>query len=174
MVRKKENWQKPPRDWLKINIDASMISDFSKAGFALVIRNCTRGFMGAMAFSAVARDVMQAEAMILLKALQWIKDQNIQRVIVEGDNLSVINGCNGTLVSVPWEDHSLMLECQQVFSGLSQCVVSFERQDHNLAADLLAKHAIRSIRMQSWWESPPNIISEIFSREGNHIAPVSV
>ncbi|XP_026435187.1 uncharacterized protein LOC113332901 [Papaver somniferum] len=173
-VRKKENWQRPPKHWIKINIDASMIYDFSKDGFALIIRDCTGGFLWATAFSKVARDVMQVEAMILLKALQWIKDRNLQRVIVEGDNVSVINGCNGNLVGIPWEDHSLILECQQILSDLSQCVVSCERRGRNHAADLLEKHARRSIRVQSWWESPPDIIREILNKEANISSPSSV
>ncbi|XP_026396317.1 uncharacterized protein LOC113290950 [Papaver somniferum] len=109
-----ESWKKPPENWLKINIDASFYSQNSNAGFALIVRDHAGIFVAAMAYSARARDVNQAESLILLKALQWINLMKYQNVIVEGDNRSVVNCCNGRVEDFQWEDQNIISDCQKI------------------------------------------------------------
>ncbi|XP_026405082.1 uncharacterized protein LOC113300114 [Papaver somniferum] len=120
----------------------------------------SRKFVGAMAYSAVARNINQAEVLVLLQALHWIKQLDYKQVIIEGDNLAVVNCCNGDFNNFKWEDQHLLQECQSLLSRLESSIVSFQRRMCNQAADKLAKFARTSIHFQIWWNDPPSIIYE--------------
>ncbi|XP_026399242.1 uncharacterized protein LOC113295103 [Papaver somniferum] len=155
------SWKKPPENWLKLNIDASVKNKNSNAEFALIFRDYTGKFVGTMAYSAVSRDINQVEALVLLKALNWIKNLGFKQVIIEGDNEAVVNCCNRDISSFKWEDQQILLECKSLLSKLESCVVSFQRRLCNQAADKLAKFARTSIHCQTWWNEPPNILNQV-------------
>ncbi|XP_026433883.1 uncharacterized protein LOC113331389 [Papaver somniferum] len=163
-ISQHENWKKPPYDWIKINIDASFVSQNTNAGFALIIRNSAGGFLAAMAFSARARDVNQAESLVLLRALQWVQEMNLKNVIIEGDNRSVIECCNSSVEGFKWEDQNVIIDCQKILQNLESCLKRYG----NSVADKLAKFARTSIRFQVWREDPPNIIASILEMESKN------
>ncbi|XP_026436196.1 uncharacterized protein LOC113334329 [Papaver somniferum] len=159
------HWKKPPVNWLKLNIDASVKDKNSNAGFSLIFRDHTGKFLGAMAYSAVARDIHQAENLVRLQALRWIKDLGFKQVIIEGDNQAVINCCKGTVKGIKWEDQNILLECRSLFHSLELCEVSFQTRLCNHVADKLAKFARSSVHFQIWWDDPPNIISQALEQD---------
>lgn len=158
-------WEKPPVNWLKMNIDASMSDNFTNAGFCIILRDHTGKFMGAMGYSSIDRDILQAEMMVLLKALRWIQEQCLSNVIIEGDNQEVVNSCNGIISSKQWENVLLVEECQSVLKSLNNCVVQFRKRICNQVADKLAKFARSSLRFQVWWDVPPNLLCNVLEKD---------
>ncbi|XP_026406836.1 uncharacterized protein LOC113302165 [Papaver somniferum] len=167
-INPQETWRKPPESWIKINIDASFRTNNTNAGFALIARDSTGRFLAAMAYSTRARDVNQAEALVMLRALHWIKEMQFQRVVIEGDNWLVINSCNGSVEGFKWEDQNIIKECQDFLQKLESCQVTFQKRSCNIATDKLAKLARTSIRYQIRLEEPPNVIASILAAESKN------
>ncbi|XP_026410901.1 uncharacterized protein LOC113306142 [Papaver somniferum] len=98
-------WTPPLLHWLKINFDASIIPGTNFYVLAFVVRNHLGEFMGAMAWTRRAREVDQAEVLALKKVAQWIKDKNLSKVMVEGDNKTIMEAMQYQKIeNTRWED----------------------------------------------------------------------
>ncbi|KAL0906116.1 hypothetical protein M5K25_024581 [Dendrobium thyrsiflorum] len=84
-------WHPPPPDWIKVNVDASLLPSY-KAGIAGVFRDYNGRFPLAFGHACVHWDVSRLE----LLAIQSIKDVitdwmfNYKGLIIEGDNINII------------------------------------------------------------------------------------
>ena len=88
-------WSKPVQGWLKCNVDAAVFKADNSIGFGCIIRD-ERGAMiaarnGMMGGSS---DPLLAEALSCKEALSWIKELNLNKVIVETDSLMLAQAFN--------------------------------------------------------------------------------
>lgn len=86
---------------LKLNVDAAVIPDLGFAASAVIVRDSS----GAMLTGSTRRfpcdSVVRAEAEAMLDGVRFALALGIHDPMFEGDNLVVINACNG--VSPPWQ-----------------------------------------------------------------------
>ncbi|XP_026416681.1 uncharacterized protein LOC113312143 [Papaver somniferum] len=139
-TRSNRNWNPHPRGKIKINIDASVLPNSFHTGIALIIRDFTGKMVEAWTLVERTRDVAQAKAMAVLKALQWILQLQLQNVIVEGDNKEVMDSINGDSIITRWENSNIIRECQHLMKCLGNVQVCFQSRKCNQVQDLLAKY----------------------------------
>jgi ribonuclease HI len=84
-VRNNNCWYPPPRNFLKINVDAHLHDD-GRWGYGMILRSAHGRAVGAMTkVLKGSGDATLAEAVGIYEALQWVKTQDNQRVIIESD-----------------------------------------------------------------------------------------
>ncbi|XP_026419738.1 uncharacterized protein LOC113315697 [Papaver somniferum] len=165
--RNNNRWIPPPRGKLKINIDASILPDHIIAIIAVIIRDFTGRMVEAWTLVERARDVAQAEAVAVLKALQWIVQLQIQNVIAEGDNKEVMESVSGPQITTRWEDVNIIRDCQHLVKCLGNVQVCFRNRKCNQVADLLAKFARNNNCTRKWSsELPLCVESRLESEKG--------
>ncbi|XP_020704050.1 uncharacterized protein LOC110115218 [Dendrobium catenatum] len=86
------SWYPPPTGWIKLNVDASILSN-NVAGFGGVIRDEKGRFLLAFGINIMHWDIAQIELMVILHLkyifCDWMFEA--QGIIIEGDNFNIIN-----------------------------------------------------------------------------------
>ncbi|XP_026420031.1 uncharacterized protein LOC113316011 [Papaver somniferum] len=144
---------------VKINYDASWILELTNAGFGLVFRNSSGTFRAAECGWCGTFSAQKAEAVALLKAVQWANRHNIQNLAIEGDNQATIQYLQGKTITVNWQSIAILEEVKLVADKL----VSFKGFQYidrsaNKVADLLAKEGRRSNSTISWTDQAPSFL----------------
>ncbi|KAI0492265.1 hypothetical protein KFK09_026534 [Dendrobium nobile] len=90
--RLSNNWHPPPPNWIKVNVDASLLSSY-KAGIAAIIRGCKGRFLCAYGRSCIHWDIAQLELLAIHSLKDEIKDWmfKYKGLIIEGDNTNIIS-----------------------------------------------------------------------------------
>ena len=93
--RRRNFWEVPPADMVKINLDGAVFSDENKSGINVVIRDCW-GLVIASCSQIVqqAYNSSEIEALAAATALSFAIDIGINKAILEGDSLVVIKALN--------------------------------------------------------------------------------
>ncbi|KAI0502609.1 hypothetical protein KFK09_017564 [Dendrobium nobile] len=86
------SWYPPPIGWIKLNVDASILSN-NVAGFGGVIRDEKGRFLLAFGINIMHWDIAQIELMAILHLKYIFRDWmfEAQGIIIEGDNFNIIN-----------------------------------------------------------------------------------
>ncbi|MED6198140.1 hypothetical protein PIB30_063129 [Stylosanthes scabra] len=92
--KKKITWRPPPRDWVKVNIDASFRSGSSLGAITAVFRDCSGRLLTRIASRIRTWSPLAAEAEAIRTALIAIKNLNIDQAIIESDNLQRFRGAD--------------------------------------------------------------------------------
>ncbi|KAJ4717081.1 Ribonuclease H-like domain containing protein [Melia azedarach] len=94
----------PPCSGLKLNVDAAINIQKSKAGLGYIIKNSSWAVMTAMyTKKACLRSVELAEALAILEGLRMAKDSGLYLNIIESDSIKKVNhilkktNCRGEL-----------------------------------------------------------------------------
>ncbi|XP_026384327.1 uncharacterized protein LOC113279895 [Papaver somniferum] len=160
-------WIPLPIGKLKINVDAYILPDHFTAGIALIIRDFSGRMVEAWTLVERSRDVAQAEAVAVLKALQWIAQLQLQNVIVEGDNKEVMESISGTQITTRWIDANVIRDCQHLLKCLGNVQVCFRNRKCNQVTDLLARYARNNNCARKWSsELPLCVESRLESEKG--------
>ncbi|XP_026443079.1 uncharacterized protein LOC113342926 [Papaver somniferum] len=146
-----QHWSSPPLNWIKMDIDVSMLPNTNFAAVVITLR---------------ARDIFQAEDIVVLQATRWIAERNFSKIILEGDKKIIIEALNsGKLEGVKWEDHSMLLECLSLINKLHDFQVQFHPRRWNRVADALAKYA-RNNQVNGYWVTePPKVINHLILKD---------
>lgn len=153
------NWTLPSINTNKLNCDASWLSEVTNAGFGFVLRNWTRIFQATEIRCCRTFSAEETELVSLLKATQWAIRNNIQNLVIKGDNLASIRFLQGKDSSVQWQSQAILEEVK----SLTEHLVSFlgfhyvDRRE-NKVADLLAKKGRTSINTTSWNLQAPSFL----------------
>ncbi|XVE54414.1 hypothetical protein DITRI_Ditri03aG0079200 [Diplodiscus trichospermus] len=110
-------WKRPPTKLLKCNTDASLSQDSNTTGFGMILRNELEGFVACRTKSlSGVLTVAEAEAMCLLKAMQWIESMGLKDVIFETDAKQIVDA-----MEKPKEDFSefglLIFSCRSILNN---------------------------------------------------------
>ncbi|XP_020689791.1 uncharacterized protein LOC110104862 [Dendrobium catenatum] len=86
------SWCPPPKEWMKINIDASLTHS-GLAGIGGIFRDCIGRFILAFGRKMIHWDIAQLEMGAILSVKDYVKSwmRDYKGVIIESDNLNVIN-----------------------------------------------------------------------------------
>ncbi|XP_020684353.2 uncharacterized protein LOC110100971 [Dendrobium catenatum] len=90
--RLSNSWQPPPPEWLKVNVDASLLTSY-KAGLAGVFRDCKGRFLYVFGIKCIHWDIAKLELLAIYSLKEQMKDWMFQYkgIIIEGDNSNIIS-----------------------------------------------------------------------------------
>ncbi|XP_026458522.1 uncharacterized protein LOC113359040 [Papaver somniferum] len=111
-------WNFPAKDTLKLNCDASWVSKYTDAGFGCVLRNWLGTGKEATMGVFRASTTEEAEALPLLHTTRWANQNNLHKLVIEGDNQLTINYLQGKSVSVQWQSVPILEEVKSESSKL--------------------------------------------------------
>ncbi|XP_012845410.1 PREDICTED: uncharacterized protein LOC105965414 [Erythranthe guttata] len=138
------HWEAPPRDVLKINFDASLGSDENSCGLG----GLARSFDGKCVvwFSSCCNqrlDATTAEAMAALRAMEFARDHDMHRVILESDSSTIVAAIQGEGGYFFSFGHLIddIKRLSSVFKDFKVCHV---KKEGNRAAYEIAKLSLRS------------------------------
>jgi hypothetical protein len=84
------SWSPPPRNSLKLNVDAHLLGD-GRLGLGLVLRGVDGSIVGAATkLQQGSGSVETSEAMGLVEAVKMIKERQLQNVIIEMDAAVIV------------------------------------------------------------------------------------
>ncbi|XP_026455920.1 uncharacterized protein LOC113356897 [Papaver somniferum] len=129
-------WQFPRVNTVKINCDASWISEHTNAGFGFVICNWTGTFKGAESGIFRTSTAEEAEALTLLQATNWTIANNLQHLVIEGDNQAIIKHLQGENSTIQWQSLAILEEVRKK----------------------TAKNGRKNNRQQFWLEQSPQFL----------------
>ena len=129
-------WQKPQDDVIKLNFDGSTKENGdSQIGF--IFRDSS-GCPKYVHYDKInSASAIQAEASALLAGVSMAIHMGIQKIILEGDNLTVINAINGTW-KTPWRIKDTIEEIKEMLKKFTFYKTSHCYREGNRAADFLA------------------------------------
>ncbi|XP_073120315.1 uncharacterized protein [Henckelia pumila] len=134
-------WNKPPRQFLKCNVDAAIFNSPPRMGFRCIIRDSMGEAIAAVhgCFPGVF-DPRTAEALSIRKALSWLKDLSYSDIMVESYALTLIEALkkrspDDSYVGLIIED------CRFLALELKSCSFAFVRRSANQVAHSLARAA---------------------------------
>ncbi|XP_026452989.1 uncharacterized protein LOC113353675 [Papaver somniferum] len=133
-------WNLPAVNTLKLNRDTSWLSEITNDGFGFIIRNWIGTFQAAEIGWCRTFSVEEAEALALLRATQCATKNNIQNLVIEGDNQATIWYLQGKATTVRWKCIAILEEVKLLANQLvSFLVFQYVDTRANKVADLLAK-----------------------------------
>jgi ribonuclease HI len=154
---KKIVWSKPPAGKLKLNIDAAFYVDGSGAVGA-VLRN-DRGEVEAGMASLIDHvlDAAAAEALALLRGLQFLQGLGVSSVLIESDSLELIQACNRKIEV--WTPHAAIL-AESFMNASTMNGVAFQHclREANVVAHQLAKYVYQTKENFIWEGDPPSFL----------------
>ncbi|XVE55332.1 hypothetical protein DITRI_Ditri03aG0150200 [Diplodiscus trichospermus] len=137
---KNSKWAKPPNGWLKCNVDAATFIQNRRMGTGMITRNSNAQFVAARRLPRgnFIGDALMAEAISLKEVLSWIKELQLENVIVETDALAVVNLLKGegiirSIIGLIIDD------CKFLTNEITNCKISYVRRSTNHVAHLLLR-----------------------------------
>ena len=131
LPRKNISWI-PPLGFCKLNFDGSKLKDGS-ASLGFIIRDdCGSIKLCGANLIAPTQSILVAEAWALREGIRGARMLGIGKIIIEGDNLSVIQAIK-RIWKIPWAIHSLILDAGEDLKNFAEVRV----REGNAAADWL-------------------------------------
>lgn len=157
-------WEKPPVDWVKINVDAALFEDIGSIGLGSIVRGAEGRFIAAMSRRRAGLiPPREAEALCLKSALLWLQTMGYRKCIYETDSQILARACQG--VSGSSYFHAIVRDCIDLFQHFDDVKVCFVYRSANGAAHPLARAAYSLSGCQEWHENAPEFISDVLCWE---------
>ncbi|XP_030941942.1 uncharacterized protein LOC115966960 [Quercus lobata] len=87
-----QQWRPPESKHVKLNFDAAVFNSLNLEGIDVIAREWNGDVIGALSMPiSLSQTVNEMEAIACQKAVQFAKELGLQKVIIEGDSLVVIN-----------------------------------------------------------------------------------
>ncbi|VFR02953.1 unnamed protein product [Cuscuta campestris] len=154
-----KGWERPPVNYLKVNVDASSGLVDRYVGLGFIVRDYEGRFVAAISIKCRGSfGPREAEAIAVKEALSWIKSKGWKQVLVETDCKEVVDSLNSTIMDWSYFN-SIIEDCkrlQMLCAGdLNFC---FTPRSGNEAAHLLARSSCNDDVVGEWFDTPPNFI----------------
>jgi ribonuclease HI len=156
-IRNDISWSLPPKEALKLNVDAHSLSD-GRWGIGLLLRRDDGSCVGAVTLVRMGSDcALLAEAMGLQEAVTLVQNWNLHRVIIEMDAQAIVNAAHGkSHHRTIWG--RIVDQCAKKMKERNDITLVWTRRDGNIAAHELAKWA-KNEPNREWISSFPTCIS---------------
>lgn len=158
-------WHRPPTGVSKINWDASINTATGKMGVGVIIRDA-EGLVLASLCSTLPSitNPTIAEAIAAWKAAELCHAMGLQRVILEGDALTIVQGLQQETPS--WCQYGLLLEdTRSILHSLPFWKVTHVCREANGVAHGLAQAALHQSLDCIWYNSYPESIQSLVLAE---------
>jgi len=165
---KQDYWHPPPQGFLKFNIDGASKGNLGISSFGGVLRD-ENGCLLFIFHCHLGRATNNMEELMALEqCLEFLKQDNLQNIIIEADFELIINSIKRISCGTELEKVSKHWRLLQVFQWIQLhllCLrtVSFThvRRMTNKLADILANQGVLCTKSRiklSWQEMPQNIL----------------
>jgi ribonuclease HI len=163
-VQKDYDWDKPPRGSLKLNVDASYFPDGSGAAAAVLRNDKGEAIAGIACPLGNMQSATSAEAMAILKGLDFLENIGCDAAYIESDSTEVIEACSGTIdIMGPYS--AILADCFQKASSMRMVKFIHCRREANMVAHHLAKRAYETRSSIHWRDRPPDFILPFVLRD---------
>jgi hypothetical protein len=162
-IRNDTSWSLPPKEALKLNVDAHSMSD-GRWGIGLLLRRDDGSCVGAVTRVRLGSEcALLAEAMGLQEAVNLVQSWNLHNVIIEMDAQTIVNSAHkqnpnrtiwGRIVSL----------CAKKMKERNDVTLVWTRRQGNMAAHDLAKWAEHEPNRE-WIASYPTCISHHIQKD---------
>lgn len=96
----------------------------------MCIRDASGSFLQARTIKrAFLPSVHEGEALTLLEAIKWLKDLDVEQVLIEMGNLRVVQGLKDST-----EFGSILLSCRSLLDNIPNFQINFVRRQENIVA----------------------------------------
>lgn len=164
-------WTPPPRGWYKINFDGSVYNDGSRrASIGGVIRDGAGRVVLAFAEQTEHSTVGIVEARAMIRGLQLARELGLQRVMVEGDDLVLVQLLRGeeTQTRIPVAMQEEIIRLLRCFSERD---VRHVYREGNQVAHTLCRQAYHSPGVWVGCRNPPPpAVLEKIEEDGRGVA----
>ncbi|XP_073049166.1 uncharacterized protein [Primulina eburnea] len=124
-------WHPPPESFVKCNIDAAFPNGADVTGLEMVLRDDSGGFIGCRSSVYYGKLlVKEGEAMVLVEAINWVRNMGYQKVVFELDSKSVVDAVGRTGEDLS-EFASIIARCKLLMTDKPEHTVRFVRRIAN-------------------------------------------
>ncbi|GLT96560.1 hypothetical protein SLE2022_141720 [Rubroshorea leprosula] len=143
---------------MKINVDASYVSNSDLVALAMVGRNSNGELLIGRTWRCSASSPLMAKVTALLKAIPYATDMGLNFVIFESDNEALISYAQEAFKPSPWEISSIIRSIRGLSSSKPSYSFSFVPREGNQVADWVAHATVRGQCPYYWAHCPHNIL----------------
>ncbi|KAK9272861.1 hypothetical protein L1049_003239 [Liquidambar formosana] len=169
-VKISARWRPPTTGTYKVNVDGARFDDKKSVGLGVVVRD----FEGQLIAAASKRmdglfPPAQVEAVAMCFAMDFVRDQSLRSVIMEGDNLEVVRGINSygmDLSPVGLIIEDIQCKAKTLFESV---VFSHVGRIGNTVAHGLAHFAKEIDDLYIWMEEVPTCVRDHFLTDLSYI-----
>jgi ribonuclease HI len=137
-------WTPPRFGWTKLNFDGSVFNDGSgRASIGGVIRDADRQVLFSFAERTEHAPIGIVEARALIRGLKLALDFGCDRLVVEGDDLTLVRllRCESMQTRIP---HEMLDEIIGLLNSFDVCEVQHTYREGNSVANALCKEAYKT------------------------------
>ena len=154
-------WRPPEQDHFKVNFDAALFQSINRAGIGVVIRDWRGEVVAALSMpTALASSVADLEALACRRALLFAAEKELQKVIFEGDSVSVMKAIV--------QEHPVLTSYGDIVDDIHDVASTFQSAQFvsvhracNMVADALAKKAKGLAETREWLGDLPSDIAQL-------------
>jgi hypothetical protein len=166
-TKRGQSWCKPPRDWLKVNVDGAFSASTGDGGWGFVIRDdAGEPVMASAGRLRHLRDALQAEVFACIQGVKAAAEKGITNLILETDSMILKEALANDSYRLD-EVGGLILELKHIIAGgFSSFICSYAPRNCNKEAHVLAtKGSLLSDGGESRWESTPVFVNDLVASE---------
>jgi ribonuclease HI len=161
------DWIPPPRAFLKLNVDAHRLAGDGHWGIWLVLRREDGSCVGAATREVWGlSEVIEAEAMGLYKAVEFLKGIQQRDVIIELDNQVVVKAINDR--NYPRKYWGQLARFGEFLSENPRSSIRWTRRTGNRVAHFLASQAAKEPNA-TWMGFAPPCINNHIQKDVTHL-----
>ncbi|KAL4318503.1 hypothetical protein GQ457_18G007150 [Hibiscus cannabinus] len=165
-----DKWCAPPPLHYKINVDASVRLVDSKSSLGFLARDSESNIMGAGFYiNNNLSLVFSAEAEVIFQGLEFAKDLGLHRVVVEGDNKSMVEKLISHSQDI-LDIGSIIQDVKILASSFASCACRFIGWSGNQSAQALASEGLKSSSNLFWVDAPP-LVKSLAARDRRLLEP---
>ncbi|KAI0492026.1 hypothetical protein KFK09_026291 [Dendrobium nobile] len=138
-----KSWHPPPPDWIKINVDASLLPSY-KTGIGAVWPDHQGRFLFAFGKKGVHWDIARLELVAIFSLLGIIKDWITQYkgIIIEGDNENVIKSIQSNINKNGLQKPEIDVRFSSFVKEFNLVIFKYVSRESNKLADMCANYAL--------------------------------
>ncbi|XP_026442868.1 uncharacterized protein LOC113342583 [Papaver somniferum] len=129
------------------------------SGIGLVMNDITSSFLGCKLKARNMRNAEEAESLVLLEALKWAEEKDLEKVCFVSDAKTVIDSFNFNNNQLFCYNNSVLDECRTFIPSFSFVKFQFLRRNHIVLADLATKFSRRSRTSGEWMGFIPEFLN---------------
>ncbi|BFG16782.1 hypothetical protein CerSpe_030560 [Prunus speciosa] len=159
------NWERPPAQFFKINVDGALKTNDSVRGLGVVIRDDRGELIAAAAKPVCGMFTPNATELFAIRfGLQLAKDLGLQHIYLESDAQAAIRMAFQCDADLGYEG-VLVNEIQVLANSFHSYVGQFRPRTCNRAAHSLARFALSISDLIVWMEDGPECLSPILTND---------
>ena len=156
---KKEQWQHPEDDQIKINCDAACIVENKTVACGVVARNREGQVLAGKGKWFKVEGAKIAKAMAIKQGALLVVEQGYQKVIIESDAKVVVERINGKERSRYWKTTIIEEDIQEFLRNIKEVKMNFVTRNANTETHWIAHKTMKRMCPLGWiFQSPSSFV----------------